>query len=123
MHVDTPGQDTQNNWPVGASGFGLGTFAQPDPDALASAGTASAVAVRATDATTVKMTRSRTRRMGPPLQHPAAGPQPRLLDRTPARHGWSMETNGPFRWGTWRARPATVSAWLVRRPPPFPDRA
>src|SRR6516165_6433488 len=67
MHVDTPGQDTQNNWPVGASGFGLGTFAHPDPDALAPAGTASAVAVRATDTRTAKMTRSRTGRMGPPL--------------------------------------------------------
>lgn len=67
MHVDTPEQDTQNNWPVGASGFGLGTFAQPDPDALASAGAASAVAVRATDVMTAEMTRSRTGRMGPPL--------------------------------------------------------
>src|SRR6516225_7842820 len=122
MHVDTPGQDTQNNWPVGASGFGLATFAQPDPDALAPAGTASTVAVRATDARTVKMIRSRTWRMGPPLRHPAARPQPRLLDRTPARRGWSMETSGPFRSGTRRARPATVPAWLVRRSPPFPDR-
>ena len=67
MHVDTPEQDTQNNWPVGASGFGLGTFAQPDPDALAPAGAASTVAVRATDALTAKTTRNRTVRMGPPL--------------------------------------------------------
>src|SRR6516165_3949521 len=66
MHVDTPGQDTQNNWPVGASGFGLGTFAHPDPDALAPAGTASAVAVTATETMTAKKTRNRTGRMGPP---------------------------------------------------------
>jgi len=70
MHVDTPGQDTQNNWPVGASGFGLGTFAHPDPDALAPAGTANAVAVRATDTMTAKKTRNRTGRMGPPLAAP-----------------------------------------------------
>ena len=70
MHVDTPGQDTQNNWPVGASGFGLGTFAHPDPDALAPAGTASAVAVTATDTMTAKKTRNRTGRMGPPLPAP-----------------------------------------------------
>lgn len=66
MHIDTPGQDTQNNWPVGATGFGLGTFDQPDPDALAPAGAASTVAARAADAMTAKMTRSRTVRMAPP---------------------------------------------------------
>src|SRR5215468_3311053 len=70
MHVDTPGQDTQNNWPVGATGFGLGTFAHPDPDALAPAGTASAEAVSTMDAMTAKMTRSRTVRIGPPLVTP-----------------------------------------------------
>src|SRR5215469_11305108 len=66
MHVDTPGQDTQNNWPVGATGFGLGTFDQPDPDALAPAGAVSTVAARATDAMTAKMTRSRTVRIRAP---------------------------------------------------------
>jgi len=67
MHIDTPGQDTQNNCPVGATGFGLGTFDQPDPGALAPAGAASTVAARAADAMTAKMTRSRTVRMGPPF--------------------------------------------------------
>jgi hypothetical protein len=70
MHVDAPEQDTQNNWPVGATGFGLGTFAQPEPDTPAPAGPASAVAARAADAMTAKMTRSRTGRMGPLLREP-----------------------------------------------------
>jgi hypothetical protein len=35
MQSDTPEHETQNSCPVGASGFGLGTFDQPDPDAAA----------------------------------------------------------------------------------------
>jgi hypothetical protein len=80
MHVDTPEQDTQNNWPVGASGFGLGTFAHPDPDALAPAGAASAEMVSSMDARTAKMTRSKTVRTGPPLWHA----DPRFLSSGPA---------------------------------------
>jgi hypothetical protein len=86
MHVDTPEQDTQNNWPVGATGFGLGTFAQPDPDVLAPAGTASAEAASTVDARTAKMTRSRTVRIGPPLDTP----EPMLPSLNPSlssRHG------------------------------------
>src|SRR5215468_9627130 len=86
MHVDTPGQDTQNNWPVGATGFGLGTFAHPDPDALAPAGTASAEAVSTMDAMTAKMTRSRTVRIGPPLLHPSPC-CPRRTRPVSSRHG------------------------------------
>ena len=116
MHVDTPGQDTQNNWPVGASGFGLGTFAHPDPDALAPAGTASAVAVTATDTMTAKKTRNRTGRMGPPL--PAPGCQS-AAEVTGPYTCTSRLVNGD-EWtisiGTRRARQATatVSALLVR---------
>jgi hypothetical protein len=42
MHADTPEQDTVNSCPVGASGLGLGTLDQPDPNAPA--GVASATA-------------------------------------------------------------------------------
>ena len=80
MHVDTPGQDTQNNWPVGASGLGLGIFAQPDLDELAPAGAASAEVVSIMDARTAKMTRSRTVRTGPPL----VARDPRFLSSGPA---------------------------------------
>src|ERR1700746_2793243 len=51
MHECAVGQDTQNNWPVGTRGFGLGVIDQP-PGALAGAAEApiSMIAAAATAA-------------------------------------------------------------------------
>jgi hypothetical protein len=37
VHEVTPVQDSQNSWPVGTLGFGLGVIDQPEPEALAGA--------------------------------------------------------------------------------------
>jgi hypothetical protein len=37
MHESAAGQDTQNSWPVGTRGFGLGVIDHPGPGALAGA--------------------------------------------------------------------------------------
>src|SRR6266542_673068 len=37
VHEVAPVQDSQNSWPVGTRGFGLGVIDQPDPDAFAGA--------------------------------------------------------------------------------------
>ena len=37
MHESAVGQDTQNSWPVGTRGFGLGVTDHPAPEALAGA--------------------------------------------------------------------------------------
>ena len=104
MHVDTPGQDTQNNWPVGATGFGLGTFDQPDPDVPAAAGAANAATQAAADAATATTVRSTPARRAAQRFRPAAGTwAPPLALATPA----ARISNAP-------AAAATTAARLIR---------
>jgi hypothetical protein len=45
MHELAVGQDTQNSWPVGITGFGLGVTDQPGTEALAGSAAAAATAI------------------------------------------------------------------------------
>jgi hypothetical protein len=72
VHEVTPVQDSQNSWPVGTRGFGLGVIDQPEPEALAGA---ARVPTRSTAATS---------KMDLFIANPS--PRPQALDAGNATH-------------------------------------
>src|SRR5580704_3585358 len=99
MHEPAAGQDTQNSWPVGITGFGLGVTDHPDPraaaagsarssgwplgsDTFARAGAGRAVTASEATTTLARPTRTMTRR----LQAGLSRTRPAALATLPIPH-------------------------------------
>jgi hypothetical protein len=97
MHESAAGQDTQNSWPVGITGFGLGVTDQPGTEALAGSAAAPATAIAASRADIVAVIRLRR-----VVHHFMITPVPQLSVRRTPRHA-----RRPYSQGMLSRSPAT----------------